>query len=74
MWPSSSSARLRSRGILDQFRNNSLRDFVDSSYYRNTYQDVHYTIGKWSKHFRIRAYIERGLDNYQDLLVMQRIS
>ncbi len=66
--------RLESRGILDQFKNNSLRRLVGSDYYRNTYQEPHYTLRKWSKHFRIRAYIERGLDNYQDLLVMQRES
>ncbi len=60
--------------IIDEFRNDSLRDHVRSDYYRNTYQGRHYTLREWSRFFRIRAYLERGLDNYQDLLVMQRPS
>lgn len=39
---------------------------------RDTYQQMSYTLRQWSRQFRILAYIERGLSNYQDLVLLQR--
>lgn len=45
---------------------------LPDGYYRNVYQTREYTLRKWSRHFEIVEYIERGLMNHQDLVVMRR--
>ena len=61
-----------SGGILDDNHNRSLGAAVPGDYYRNVYQTPEYTKAGWSEYFRIIRYIERGLDHYQDLVLMVR--
>ena len=64
--------RLGKEGIIDEYHNRSLAGLVDPDFYRNTYQSAQYTLSEWTGDFQVLAYIERGLDNYQDLVVLRR--
>lgn len=65
------SAGLSERGIFDALTNKSLSEFLPQGYYRDVYQTVDYTMAAWSPFFKIVQYIERGLGNFQDLVVMR---
>jgi SAM-dependent methyltransferase len=65
-------ARLLRDGIYFGVRNPSLGGIVPEGYYRDVYQTREYTVREWSRYFEIREYIERGIGNHQDLVVMRR--
>lgn len=41
-------------------------------YYQNTFHTKAYVLEKWSKYFRIVDYIEKGLNNHQDLVILEK--
>lgn len=41
-------------------------------YYQCTYHTKQYVTSTWSRFFRIRHYVERGLDDRQDLVVLEK--
>ena len=53
-------------------QNPALDGIAPEGYYRGVFQTREYTIQEWSKYFEILEYIERGVANYQDLVVMRR--
>jgi SAM-dependent methyltransferase len=57
-------------GILDQDFDSMLAGVVSDGYYRVVFQTSDYTLQEWSKIFDILEYTERGIGNYQDLIVM----
>lgn len=59
-------------GIYDQSLDPRLDGVAPEGYYRGTYQTREYTIREWSKYFEILEYIERGIGNHQDLVVMRK--
>lgn len=59
-------------GIADDVRDSALDGIAPDGYYRGVYQTREYTVREWSNHFEILEYIERGIDNFQDLVVMRR--
>ncbi len=71
--PREELATLREKGLLfkmgrtGRFKLDGLPDF-----YQGTYHTKHYITAAWSKFFRIRHYVERGLNNHQDLVVLEK--
>ncbi|RPJ62352.1 MAG: class I SAM-dependent methyltransferase [Acidobacteria bacterium] len=59
-------------GIDDRVQNRSLDGIVPAGYYRNVFQTAEYTREVWSKEMEVLDYIERGLDSYQDLVIVRR--
>jgi SAM-dependent methyltransferase len=50
----------------------ALDGVAPQGYYRSTFQTRRYTLWEWSRYFAVLDYVERGVGNYQDLVVMQR--
>lgn len=65
-------ARLLRGGIFSDIHNPSLDGIVPEGCYRDVYQVREYTLREWSRYFEILEYIERGMGNHQDLVVMRR--
>ena len=59
-------------GIADDSLDPALDGIAPPGYYRGVFQTREYTIREWSKQFEILEYIERGMGNFQDLVVMRR--
>ncbi len=59
-------------GIVSDVINPSLDRIAPDGYYRDVYQTREYTVREWSRYFEILEYIERGVMNHQDLVVMRR--
>jgi SAM-dependent methyltransferase len=59
-------------GFYDDVKDKRLEGIAPEDYYRATFQTRAYTEREWSSHFRILDYIERGMGNYQDLVVMRK--
>ncbi len=60
------------KGISDSSSDPNLDGIAPEGYYRGVYQTKTYTLREWGKYFRIVDYIERGMGNFQDLVVMQK--
>jgi len=60
-------------GISDSHMDSILGGIAPTGYYRAVLQSKAYTLREFGKHFKIVDYIERGMDNFQDLVVMQKI-
>ncbi|RPI20816.1 MAG: class I SAM-dependent methyltransferase [Acidobacteria bacterium] len=60
------------RGICDRTPNEGLAGKIPAGYYMNVFQTEKYTRAAWSQHFEVLRYIERGMDNYQDLVVLRK--
>ena len=71
---SPSLAGLSQSGIVDGELDPRLDGVAPEGYYRTVYQTRSYTTREWSKYFEVLEYIERGVGNYQDLIVMRRRS
>jgi hypothetical protein len=65
------SVHMVEESIFDKMQDPILDGVVPAGYYRATFQSREYTIREWSKHFDIIDYIERGIGNHQDLVVMR---
>jgi len=60
------------RGISDEKGDTRCEGIAPPGYYRQVFQSREYTRREFAKHFDIVEYIERGMGNYQDLVVMRR--
>jgi len=58
--------------ILDATPDSTLAGIAPDGYYRSVFQTREYTLQEWSKYFEILEYRERGIGNFQDLVVMRR--
>lgn len=70
--PEADRATLAREGLLDRTRDTRLDGIAPDGYYRATYQTEAYTRREWQRGFVIRAYRAGGLNNWQDLVVLQR--
>jgi SAM-dependent methyltransferase len=70
--PADQRAVLAERGVLDETLDARLDGIAPAGYYRGTYQTEQHTRRHWQCGFRIRAWREGGLANWQDLVVLQR--
>ncbi len=59
-------------GISDSSLDPNLDGIAPTGYYRGVFQSKAYTMKEWGKHFRILDYIDRGMGNFQDLVIMQK--
>jgi hypothetical protein len=59
-------------GISDTMTDSKLNGVAPENYYRTVFQTREYTLREFSKYFEILEYIERGVANFQDLIVMRR--
>jgi SAM-dependent methyltransferase len=59
-------------GISDSSLDPNLDGIAPAGYYRGVYQQKTYTAKEWGKYFRIVDYKERGMGNFQDLVVMKK--
>jgi len=59
-------------GIFDGMPDSALKGIAPKDYYRGVFQTREYTLREWSKYFDILEYVERGMGNFQDLVVMRR--
>jgi SAM-dependent methyltransferase len=67
--------RFTQAGIFDGMTDPALDGVAPEGYYRSVFRTQAYTLNNWSKYFAIKAYVERGLGNFQDAVVMtQRTS
>jgi SAM-dependent methyltransferase len=69
--PKASKAILR-HGIFDRIHDTSVNGILPKGYYRVTFQGREYTFRETSKYFEIVEYVERGMSNHEDLIVMCR--
>lgn len=67
----SDSPTLLQHGIVDDIQDGTLDGIAPEGYYRGVFQTREYTVREWSRYFEIVEYIERGMGNFQDLIVMQ---
>lgn len=51
-----------------KFKRDGLPDF-----YQVSYQTKQYVIKTWSKYFNVRIYLERGINNHQDLILLENV-
>ena len=58
--------------IRDGTSDPALNGITPDGYYQSVFQTRAYTIREWSKYFDILEYVERGMGNFQDLVVMRR--
>jgi len=70
--PRDRAAELLRQGISDDTPDRRCDGIAPPGYYRGVFQTRDYTVREWSKSFEILDYIERGMGNYQDLVVMRR--
>jgi SAM-dependent methyltransferase len=68
------AAGLDARGIVDALLDPALDGIAPAGYYRDTLQTIEHTYACWSRGFRIVAYREAGLVNFQDIVVLRRES
>jgi SAM-dependent methyltransferase len=59
-------------GISDISTDSILDDIAPDGYYRGVYQTKAYTLKEWGKHLKVIDYIDRGMGNFQDLVIMQK--
>jgi SAM-dependent methyltransferase len=63
---------VRSKGISDGTLDKILDGIAPESYYRATYQSKEYTCREYARYFKVLDYIELGMGNVQDLVIMQK--
>jgi ubiquinone/menaquinone biosynthesis C-methylase UbiE len=72
--PAETAKEIIRSGFSDKAPDTALDGITPENYYRSTYQTKEYTLEEWSKYFEILEYIEKGLLDHQDLVVMRRPS
>lgn len=63
---------LVNKGIDDTAEDTALSGIAPEDYYRQTLQTREYTLESFGRFFEVLDYIERGIGNVQDLVVMRR--
>jgi SAM-dependent methyltransferase len=63
---------VRAAGISDRTQDHILKGIAPDGYYRGTYQSKEYTCREFACYFDVLEYIELGMGNLQDLVVMRR--
>lgn len=63
---------VRAMGYLDAGEDLALEGVAPAGYYRGIFQSPEWTRREWSDYFHVLAIIEGGMQNYQDLVIMER--
>lgn len=59
-------------GFWDGGDDHALDGVAPAGYYRGAFQTPDWTRREWSKYFRILEIREGGMQNYQDLVILER--
>lgn len=59
-------------GISDRLYDSNLDGIAPEGYYRGVFQTKAYTLREWGRYFKIIDYVDRGMGNFQDMVVMQK--
>jgi SAM-dependent methyltransferase len=70
--PSHIEEEVKKNGLSDSSLDPNLNGIAPEGYYRGVYQTKEYTLREFGKYFRIVDYRERGMGNFQDLIIMQK--
>jgi SAM-dependent methyltransferase len=70
--PPAVKQEVQTTGISDRTHDHILDGIAPDSYYRGTYQSKVYTCREFARYFQILEYIELGMGNLQDLVVMRK--
>ena len=60
------------KGYIDAGEDLALEGVAPAGYYRGIFQSPEWTRVEWSKHFRVLEIVEGGMQNYQDLVILER--
>jgi SAM-dependent methyltransferase len=71
-FPPETAALVQQRGIRDDLQDRALDGVVAPGYYRSTFQTPEYTCNEWGRQFEVLEYVEGGMQNFQDLVVLRR--
>ncbi len=65
--------KVMANGFFDGLDDAALQkyDFAGPDYYKSTFQTKTHTEREWGKHFDIVGYVEGGMNNFQDIVVMR---
>ncbi len=63
---------VRALGYLDAGEDLALAGVAPDGYYRGIFQSPDWTRREWSDYFRVMAIVEGGMQNYQDLVILER--
>lgn len=63
---------LACEGIYDACVDGALAGVAPEGYYRNVVQTRSYTLGTWARDWESVEYIDRGMGNYQDLVILRK--
>jgi len=63
---------VKKNGISDSAMDPNLDGIAPEGYYRSVYQTKCYTVRELGKYFRVVDYQERVMDNFQDLVILQK--
>ena len=72
-WRKSDPVNLTAAGFVDAGEDVALKGVAPAGYYRGVFQSPEWTRREWSKHFRVLAILEGGMQNYQDLVILQKV-
>lgn len=68
-----SAVDVRARGFIDAGEDVALKGIAPAGYYRGVFQSPDWTRQEWSKFFRVLEVQEGGMQNFQDLVVLERV-
>lgn len=63
---------IRAVGYLDAGEDLALEGVAPAGYYRGIFQSPEWTRREWSEHFHVLEIVEGGMQNYQDLVILER--
>jgi SAM-dependent methyltransferase len=70
--PPDKVADLLQNEFTDELHDPALDEVIEKGYYRATIQAREYTVREWAKYFEVVEYVEGGVLNILDLVVMRR--
>ena len=63
---------VRAQGFIDAGEDAALDGIAPEGYYRGVFQSPAWTRREWSKYFRVLEIREGGMQNYQDLVILEK--
>ena len=63
---------VRAAGFIDAGEDLALAGVAPTGYYRGVFQSPEWTRKEWSKYFHVLEIREGGMQNYQDLVILER--
>lgn len=71
-WRRKPTFDVRAKGFIDAGEDVALQGIAPEGYYRGVFQSPDWTRRVWSDYFRVLEILEGGMQNYQDLVILER--